>query len=83
MSHRSVICQKKVTFNYPDDNIKMEIDRSVYPDDPDEPGMTLYTVELSGSTDGHAMFNDIKNLRRFHKAIGFFLDHLDEEGGDL
>ena len=44
MSHRSIICQKKVTFDYPDDNIKMEIDRSVYPDDPDEPGESVPVV---------------------------------------
>lgn len=83
MSHRSITCEKSVTFDYPDDGIKVKISRSVYPDDPDDPGFTIFTVNLSGFGDSQAQFASVKNLERYHKAIGYFLDQMDREGGDL
>lgn len=82
MSHRSITCGKSVAFDYPADNFKVEISQLVYPDDPDEPGLTVYSVDLGRGSDGHAEFLSVKNLERYHKAIGYFLDRLDKEGSE-
>lgn len=80
MSQRSISCEKSVTFTYPGE-LKVKISRNVYPDDPDEPGCTVYTVDLDKDA-GQAKFASIRDLRRYHKAIGYFLDQMDKEGGD-
>ena len=82
MSQRSISCEKSVTIDYPSDRLQIKISRDVFPEDPDEPGVTFYTVDLSGQESGQARFLSLKNLERYHKAIGYFLDQLDKEGGD-
>ena len=79
MSQRSITVQKSVTFSYPNE-MAVTISRDVYPDDPDDPGCKVYTVDLDKGA-GQAKFAFIRDLRRYHKAIGYFLDLMDEEGG--
>lgn len=81
MSQRSITCQKSVTFDYPKE-LSVTVSRNVYPDDPDDPGCTVYSVDLDHGA-GHAQFTSIRDLERYHKAIGYFLDHIDEKGGDI
>lgn len=83
MSQRNITCEKSVTFDYPKEDLKVKVSRSVYPDDPEDPGFTVFTVDLKGFGDSQAQFSSVKNLERYHKAIGYFLDLLDKEGGDL
>ena len=33
MSQRSITCEKSVTFDYPNDGMKIKISRNVYPDE--------------------------------------------------
>lgn len=80
MSARKTTCEKSVTIEYPEDNIKVKVSRCVYPDDPDDPGFTIFTVDLEGFGDSQAQFSSVKNLERYHKAIGYFLDQLDKDG---
>lgn len=80
MSQRSITVRKSVTFSYPNE-IEVTISRDVYPDDPDDPGCKVYTVDLDKDA-GQARFSSIRDLRRYHKAIGYFLDQMDKEGGD-
>jgi hypothetical protein len=82
MSQRSITCEKSVTFDYPNDGMKIKISRNVYPDDPEDPGFTIFSVNLSGFGDSQAQFSSVKNLERYCKAISYFLDQLDREGGD-
>ena len=82
MSNRSTKCEKSVTIDYPDDNMKVKISRGVYPDDPEDPGFTIFTVDLEGFGNSQAQFSSVKNLERYYKAIGYFLEQL-KEGGDL
>lgn len=79
MSQRVITCEKRVVFDYPKDKFKVEISRVVFPDDPDDPGATAYQVNIGGN--GCSQFYSLKELERYHKAIGYFLDHLDQEGG--
>ena len=81
MSQRSITCQKSVTFSYPHE-LEVTVSRNVYPDDPDEPGCTVFTVEV-GNGAAQAMFTSIRDLERYHKAIGYFLDQIEKKGGDL
>lgn len=83
MSQRSITCKKSVSFEYPGEDLKIQISRSVYPDDPEDPGFTIFTVDLEGFGNSQAQFATVKNLERYHKAIGYFLDQIDKEGGDL
>lgn len=80
MSQRSIICEQSVTFSYPGE-LEVKISRNVYPDDPDEPGCTVFSVEV-GNGAAQAMFATIRDLERYHKAIGYFLDQIDKEGGE-
>lgn len=80
MSQRSITVQKSITFSYPNE-LEVTISRDVYPDDPDDPGCTVYTVDL-GHGAGQAKLSSLRDLRRYHKAIGYFLDQMDKEGGD-
>ena len=81
MSQRSITVQKSVTFDYPKE-LSVTVSRNVYPDDPDDPGCTVYSVDLDQGA-GQAQFTSIRDLERYHKAIGYFLDHIDEKGGDI
>lgn len=81
MSQRSITCQKSVTFSYPRE-LEVTVSRNVYPDDPDEPGCTVFTVEV-GNGAAQAMFTSLRDLERYHKAIGYFLDQIDKEGGEI
>lgn len=82
MSTRSTTCEKSVTIDYPEDNIKVKVSRRVYPEDPDDPGFTIFTVDLEGFGNSQAQFSSVKNLERYYKAIGYFLDQI-KEGGEL
>lgn len=81
MSQRSIICQNGVTFEYPGE-LEVSVMRRVYPDDPDEPGCSVFSVEVGGGA-AQALFTSLRDLERYHKAIGYFLEHVDKEGGDL
>ena len=81
MSTRSTTCEKSVAIEYPEDNIKVKVSRRVYPEDPDDPGFTIFTVDLEGFGNSQAQFSSVKNLERYHKAIGYFLKHFKEKGG--
>ncbi len=82
MSTRSIKCEKSVTIDYPEDNIKVVVSRRVFPDDPDDPGFTIFTVDLDGFGNSQAQFSSARNLERYYKAIGYFLEQL-KEGGEL
>ena len=80
MNQRSITYQKSVTVTYPHE-LEVKISHDVYPDDPDEPGCEVYTVDLDHGA-GQAKFSSLRDLRRYHKAIGYFLKQMDKEGGD-
>jgi hypothetical protein len=82
MSTRSTTCEKSVAIEYPEDNIKVKVSRRVYPEDPDDPGFTIFTVDLEGFGNSQAQFSSEKNLERYYRAIGYFLDQI-KEGGEL
>lgn len=83
MSQRSITCKRVVTVDYPGEDLKVSISRAVYPDDPENPGFTIFSVDMEGFGDSQAQFSSVKNLERYHKAIGYFLDQINKEGGDL
>ena len=82
MRARITTWEKSVTVEYPEDNIKVKVSRRVFPDDPDDPGFTIFTVDLEGFGNSQAQFSSVKNLERYHKAIGYFLEQI-KEGGEL
>ena len=80
MSVRIITCEKRVVFDYPADKFKVEISRQVFPDDPENPGATSYQVDIGDN--GSSQFYSLKELERYYKAIGYFLEQL-KEGGEL
>ena len=82
MSNMSTKCEKSVTIDYPDDHVKVKISRRVFPDDPDDPGFTIFTVDLEGFGNSQAQFSSVINLERYYNAIGYFLEQI-KGGGEL